>query len=296
MRLSKGTLNWLYVLLFLSPSIFGFLLFLLVPSVAAVGLSMMEWDVVSAPVWAGLDNYRTLLANDPVFWLSLRLTIYYAALSIPLSIIGALGLALAVNQRLRGITVFRVIYFIPVVSSMVAVAMIWRWLYAMDYGLFNLMLMNLGLDQVPWLSDGRFVIPSIVIMSVWKGLGYGMIIYLAGLQGIPTHLYEAAKIDGANRWQMFWGVTMPLLSPTHFFMLVTSVIASFQVFDSVYLMTQGGPGNDSRVYSFYLYQQAFVYRHMGLASAMAWILFLIIFVITMIQMRYFQKGVTYDLA
>jgi ABC-type sugar transport system permease subunit len=294
--MSTAATNRLYVLLFLSPSIIGFLAFLLLPTGASAVMSLTEWRVVSPPVFVGLRNYVNLLREDPVFWTSLRLTFYYAALSIPLAMSGALILALAVNQRLRGIVVFRVIFFIPVVTSMVAVAMIWRWLYAMDYGIINLMLTRLGLEQVPWLSDKRTVIPAIVLMSVWKGLGYGMIIYLAGLQGIPVHLYEAAKIDGAGRWQMFWRITMPLLSPTHFFMLVTSVIGSFQVFDSVYLMTQGGPGNASRVYNFYLYQQAFSYQHMGLASAMAWILFLIIFVITLFQVRYFQRGVIYELA
>jgi ABC-type sugar transport system permease subunit len=156
--------------------------------------------------------------------------------------------------------------------------------------------MRIGLPQIAWLGDARFVIPAIVLMSVWKGLGYGMIIYLAGLQGIPTQFYEAAKIDGAGKWQMFWRITMPLLSPTHFFILVTGIIGSFQVFDSVYLMTGGGPGNASRVYNLYLFQQAFRYQHMGYASAMAWILFLIIFAITMVQMRYFQRGVVYELA
>jgi multiple sugar transport system permease protein len=294
--MSKATMNRLYVLLFLGPSILGFLAFTLLPTVASAGMSLTEWEIVAPPVFVGLSNYVSLLFDDPVFWLSLRLTFYYSALSIPLSMAGALILALAVNQRLWGMVFFRVIYFIPVVSSMVAVAMIWRWLYAMDYGLINLGLMKLGFEQVPWLGDARYVIPAIVLMSVWKGLGYGMIIYLAGLQGIPGHFYEAAKIDGAGAWQMFWRITMPLLSPTHFFMLVTGVIGSFQVFDSVYLMTGGGPGNASRVYNLYLFQQAFRYQHMGYASAMAWILFLIIFVITLIQLRYFQKGVVYELA
>ena len=293
--MSKATTNRLYVLLFLGPSILGFLGFTLLPTVVSAGMSLTEWNIVNTPVFIGLSNYVTLLTEDSVFWLSLRLTFYYSALSIPLAMAGALILALAVNQPLRGIVFFRVTYFIPVVSSMVAVAMIWRWLYAMDYGLINIGLMKAGLPQVPWLGDGRYVIPAIVLMSVWKGLGYGMIIYLAGLQGIPAHFYEAAKIDGASGWQMFWRITMPLLSPTHFFMLVTGVIGSFQVFDSVYLMTGGGPGNASRVYNLYLFQQAFRYQHMGYASAMAWIVFHIIFMITLVQLRYFQKGVVYEL-
>jgi multiple sugar transport system permease protein len=294
LRLSRSTVNWLYVALFLLPSVLGVLAFIMIPTLSSLAMSFTEWSIIDTPVFVGLRNFTDLVLHDEMFWPSLGLTFYYAALSIPLSMGGALGLALAVNQHLRGMVVFRVIYFIPVVTSMVAWAMIWRWLYAMDYGLINLALQTLGLKQVGWLTERQWVIPALVLMSVWKGLGYGMIIYLAGLQGVPAHLYEAAKIDGANSWQLFWRITMPLLSPTHFFMLVTSVIGSFQVFDSVYLMTGGGPGNASRVYNFYLFQQAFRYRHMGEASAMAWILFLIIFVITIIQVRFLQRGVTYD--
>jgi multiple sugar transport system permease protein len=289
--------KWLYVLFFVSPSLVGVLAFTLIPTLASLGISFTEWSIIGTPTYVGLANYSELAWEDPVFWPSLRLTLYYAALSVPFSMAGALLLALAVNQPLRGMVAFRVIYFIPVVTSMVAWAMIWRWLYAMDYGLINLALQRLGLPrQIGWLSDRHWVIPALVLMSVWKGLGYNMIIYLAGLQGVPAHLYEAATMDGANRWQLFWRITMPLLSPTHFFILVTSVIGSFQVFDSVFLMTQGGPGNASRVYSFYLFQQAFSYRRMGYASAMAWILFFLIFVITTLQVRFLQRGVTYELA
>jgi multiple sugar transport system permease protein len=288
--------NWLYVLLFLSPSLLGVVAFILIPTLSSLGMSFTEWSITDPPIFVGLRNYIELVRDDPVFWGALGRTLYYAALSIPLSMAGSLLLALAVNQRLWGMVFFRIIYFIPVVTSMVAWAMIWRWLYALDYGLINMALQRVGLPQVGWLIDRRSVIPALVLMSVWKGLGYGMIIYLAGLQGIPQHLYEAARIDGGNRWQLFWRITMPLLSPTHFFILVTSVIGSFQVFDSVYLMTQGGPGNASRVYNFYLFQQAFRYRHMGFASAMAWILFFIIFVITTLQVRFLQRGVTYEYA
>lgn len=293
--MSKSTSNWLYVLFFLAPSLIGVVAFVMIPTVSSLAVSFTDWNIITAPFFVGIENYIELLSQDTIFWPSLGLTFYYAALSIPLSMVGALLLALAVNQRLRGIVAFRVVYFVPVVTSMVAWAMIWRWLYAKDYGLINLGLQAIGLPQIGWLSDRRWVIPALVVMSVWKGLGYGMVIYLAGLQAIPAHLYEAARIDGANRWQLFWRITMPLLSPTHFFMLVTAVIGSFQVFDSVYLMTRGGPGNASRVYNFYLFQQAFSYRHMGYASAMAWLLFIIIFAITTLQVRFLQRGVTYDL-
>ncbi len=296
MVLSRKTQNLIYVFIFLSPSLAGLLAFLVLPTAASAIMSFTDWPIISAPKFVGLKNYVTLLTDDPIFWTSLRATLYYAALNLPLGIGGALLFALAVNQKLRGMVFFRVIYFVPVVSSMVAVAEIWRWLYATDYGLINLTLMNLGFSQVAWLSDRRWVIPALVLMTVWKGLGYGMLIYLAGLQGIPVQFYEAAAIDGASGWQRFWHITLPLLSPTHFFMMVTGVIGAFQVFDAVYLMTQGGPANASRVYAFYLYQQAFSYYRMGYASAMAWVLFLIIFVITLVQVRFAQKGVVYELA
>lgn len=296
MVLSRKTQNLIYVFIFLSPSLAGLLTFLVLPTAASAIMSFTDWPIISAPKFVGLKNYVTLLTDDPIFWTSLRATLYYAALNLPLGIGGALFFALAVNQKLRGMVFFRVIYFVPVVSSMVAVAEIWRWLYATDYGLINLTLMNLGFSQVAWLSDRRWVIPALVLMTVWKGLGYGMLIYLAGLQGIPAQFYEAAAIDGASNWQRFWHITLPLLSPTHFFMMVTGVIGAFQVFDAVFLMTSGGPANASRVYAYYLYQQAFSYYRMGYASAMAWILFLIIFVITLVQVRFAQRGVVYELA
>ena len=288
--------SWAYVFLFLAPSLIGMLVFVLIPTVASAVMSLMQWSVIDTPVFVGGQNYVTLIRDDPVFWGSLSATLKYAAISIPISLAGALGLAVVVNQPLKGMTVFRVMFFIPVVSSMVSVAMIWRWLLAVDFGLINIGLMSLGLQQVHWLTDARWVIPSLAMISVWKGLGYGMIIYLAALQAVPSHLYEAASIDGATPWQRFWRITFPLLAPTHFFMLVTGVIGSFQVFDTVYLMTRGGPGNASRVYAFYLWQQAFSFYHMGYASAMAWILFVIIFIITLAQVRLIERGVTYELA
>ena len=288
--------SWGYVLLFLLPSLIGTLLFVLLPTVASAVMSLTQWSVIDTPLFVGMKNYTTLLTDDPIFWGSLGATLRYALMSIPVSLSGALGLAVIVNQPLKGMTFFRVILFIPVVSSMVSVAMIWRWLLAVDFGLVNIALMTVGLPQVHWLTNPKWVLAALALISVWKGLGYGMIIYLAALQAVPAHLYEAASIDGATSWQRFWRITFPLLAPTHFFMLVTGVIGSFQVFDTVYLMTRGGPGNASRVYAFYLWQQAFSYYHMGYASAMAWILFLIIFVITIAQVRLLEGGVTYELA
>lgn len=295
--LSRKTKNHLYVLFFVAPSLLGVLGFVVLPTIASALLSLTDWDVISPPRYVGANNYVKLLLHDANFAVSWRATLYYVLLGVPGGIIASLSCALAVNQqRLRRLMpFFRTIYFLPVITSMVAVAEIFRWLYATDYGLINYGLMSIGLPQIRWLNDARWVIPALVLMSIWKGMGYGMLIYLAGLQSIPAHLYEAAQIDGADSWQRFWHITMPLLSPTHFFQLVTGVIGAFQVFDAVYLMTGGGPANASRVYAYYLFQQAFSYYHMGYASAMAWVLFVVIFAITLIQMRIIHQGVVYDL-
>jgi multiple sugar transport system permease protein len=284
----------LYVLLFLIPSLVGFLLFNIVPILSSLGLAFSDWDLMTPIRFAGIQNFVKMFTNDPVFWPSLGRTILYGAMSIPLGIITSLMLALAMNRPLKGIAIFRVIYFIPYVSSMIAVAMVWKWLYNDQFGLINTILMYVGLPAQNWLTDSKLVIPSLVLMDVWKNAGFGMLIYLAALQGIPEQLYEAATVDGANSFQSFFKITLPLLSPAHFYMLVTGLIGGFQVFDSVYLMTKGGPGFASRVYAYNLYQSAFREFNMGYASAMAWFLFFIIFAVTLLQFRQIGGKVQYD--
>jgi multiple sugar transport system permease protein len=284
----------LYVLLFLIPSLVGFLLFNIVPILSSLGLAFSDWDLMTPIRFAGIQNFVKMFTNDPVFWPSLGRTILYGAMSIPLGIITSLMLALAMNRPLKGIAIFRVIYFIPYVSSMIAVAMVWKWLYNDQFGLINTILMYVGLPAQNWLTDSKLVIPSLVLMDVWKNAGFGMLIYLAALQGIPEQLYEAATVDGANGFQSFFKITLPLLSPAHFYMLVTGLIGGFQVFDSVYLMTKGGPGFASRVYAYNLYQSAFREFNMGYASAMAWFLFFIIFAVTLLQFKQIGGKVQYD--
>jgi multiple sugar transport system permease protein len=283
-------------LLFLLPNLTGFTLFHLGPVVGALVLSLTQWDLLSPPSFVGLSNYTTLIFEDPLFWESLKNTALYSLLSIPAGIVASLSLALAMNQRIRGITFYRTIYFIPVVSSMVAVAMVWRWLYNTDFGMFNHLLWLAGLPAVNWLGEPTLALASVALMSIWKGMGYNMVIFLAGLQGIPRTLYEAADIDGANAWLKFWKITLPLLSPTLFFVSVMAVISSFQVFDQVFIMTSGGPGTSTTVYNYYLYKNAFMWLKMGYASAMAYVLFAIIFVITVLQVRVAGGRVQYDLA
>jgi len=283
-----------YVLIFLVPSLVGFAIFNLIPIVSSLALSFTNWDLLSPIKFVGFDNFINIFTKDPIFWPSLGKTVWYAALSIPLGIVTSLVLALAMNRPLKGIAIFRMIYFIPYVSSMIAVSMVWKWLYNDQFGLINAFLSFLGMEPQNWLTNAKLVIPSLVMMDVWKNAGFGMLIYLAALQGVPEQLYEAATVDGANSFQSFFKITLPLLGPAHFYMLVTGLIGGFQVFDSVYLMTRGGPGFASRVYAYNLYQTAFRQFQMGDASAMAWFLFFIIFAVTLLQFKKLGGKVQYD--
>lgn len=206
----------------------------------------------------------------------------------------SLILALAVKQTIRLGTVYRSFFFLPVVTSTIAVAMIWKSIFNTDFGLLNWMLDWFGIAPIGWLSDSRWAMLSVGIVSIWKTMGYNMVILLAGLHAIPSHLYEAAEIDGANAWRRFLNVTLPMLSPSLFFVLVMSVIGSFQVFDQVYVLTNGGPANATLVFNYYLYQKAFEFFQMGYASAMAYMLFAMIFAITVLQMKFLNKRVQYD--
>ncbi len=226
-------------------------------------------------------------------WVSLRNTFYYALLIVPSTIAASLALALALNRTLPGITYFRLAFMMPGVSSLVAVAMVWRWLYNDQFGLINAGLQALGLPAIGWLTDARVVLPAIVLMSLWTSVGFDAIIYLAGLRNIPENLYEAARLDGAGSWGAFRYITLPLLTPIHFFFLITGMIGAFQVFDVIYIMTQGGPGFSSRVYAFHLFNQAFRRFEVGYASAMAWFLFAIVLLLTLLQWRVVGRRVEY---
>lgn len=279
---------------FLLPNIVGFLVFTLLPVLASAVLSLYRWDIIRSPVFVGLGNYLRLFTKDPFFYKILFNTAYYTFISVPLGMVCSLVLALLVNQRLTGITWFRAAYFMPVVSSTVAVALIWRWLYNTDFGLVNSFLRVFGLPNIPWLTSTRWAMPALILMSIWKNMGYHMVIFLAGLQGIDVRLYEAAEIDGASRWGKFRYVTLPLLTPTIFFVLVTSVIGSFQVFALALVMTEGGPGYATSTLVLFIYNNAFQWFKMGYAAALAWILFAIVFIATLIQMRYQRTWVHYD--
>ena len=281
--------------LFLLPGFAHFLVFILFAVGISLGLSFTRWDLLSSPSFVGLQNFSDLLQDD-LFWNALRVTGLYVLLSLPAGIVLALALALAMNQRLPGISLFRTFYFLPVISSMVAVAMVWRWIYDPEYGLLNYLLSLVGISGPDWLGDDRLVMVSLAILSIWKGLGFNMVLFLAGLQGIPESLYEAAALDGAGRWARFRHITWPLLTPTTFFVAVLGVIGSFQVFDQVQLMYPASPGppDSARVYTFYLYTKAFQDHAMGYAAAMAWVLFAIIAAITIVQVRFLGRRVNYE--
>lgn len=270
---------------FLSLNITGFLAFTLLPVLASLVLAFTRWDILTPPVFVGFQNFWDLI-HDKYFWKYFINTLIFMT-EIPLGMAVSLGLALAMNQQLKGIVIYRTIYFLPVVCNLVAVAMVWRWIYNPDFGLLNAFLRAIGISNPPnWLSSTFWAKPAIIIMDVWKGAGYNMLLYLAALQGIPQTLYEAADIDGASAWQKFWRITMPMLMPTHFFIIVMGVIGGFQAFGAQYVMTGGGPAGSTTTIVYYIYNNAFRWFKMGYASSIAWFLFLMMFGITVLQFRF----------
>jgi multiple sugar transport system permease protein len=292
-RLSLAASEALAAYLFVLPSFVGFLVFLVVPMIASLGLSFYDWELLRPPRFSWLQNYQTLL-NDRLFRQVLLNTAYYTVGLVPLNIVVSLGLALWLNTRLRGIGLFRLGFFMPVVTVTVAVSLVWKWMYQPDVGLINVALGWFGTRGLNWLGDPRWAMPALILMSLWKGFGYNMVLFLAGLQGIPSTIYEAAVIDGAGAWQRFWRITLPLLSPTMFLAIVLTIISSFQVFDQAYVMTGGGPVNATNTVVLYIFQSGFQFFRMGYASAIAWVLFAVIFLFTLAQMRLQRTWVQYD--
>jgi multiple sugar transport system permease protein len=278
----------------LLPWLIGFVCFTLGPMVGAFALSFAEYDIITPPEFTGLANFHRIL-KDPLFYRSLSNTAYISLLSVPLQQALALALALALNQRLRGIAIYRTIFYLPSQMPLVAAALLWLWVFNPDFGLANALLDTVGLPPLKWLFDVNLVKPSIVLITLWGGIGTPMIVFLAGLQGVPESLYEAAAIDGAGAWQRFRSVTVPMISPVIFFNLIIGVIASFQAyFTLVYTTTQGGPANTSLIYIIYLFFKAFKDFEMGYASSLAWLLFLVVLVLTGIQFLLARKWVHYE--
>lgn len=278
--------------IFISPFVLGFLLWFLIPAVIAIWLTFTDWNLIRAPRFVGVDNI-TKLFNDSLFWQSLKVTSIYTLVSVPLALIFGFCLALLMNTKVRGIAIFRTVYYLPSIVPAVASAVLWAWILNTEFGLLNVFLRYLGLPKVRWLQDPEWALTALIMMSLW-GLGSTMIIYLAGLQGIPEVFYEAAKIDGAGRWAQLRHVTIPLMSPVIFFNLIIGIIGSFQVFTAGFLLTDGGPQNATLFYVLYLYRNGFQYLNMGYAAALAWVLFLIIMALTLIVFKSTAGMVHYE--
>jgi len=280
--------------LFLAPSFVGFLVFVFGAVVFSLLLSFLDWDMLTTPKFVGLSNYIKLFTKDATFLLVLKNTVVFVLGTVPSRVIMGLLLALALVKKIPLRSFFRATIFFPVIVPTVAAAMVWRWIFNADFGLLNDLLYRLGVSNLPqWLADPKWAMVAIIILSVWKDVGFSAVLFMAGLQGIPEVLYEAAKIDGASQFQTFWKITLPLLSPTTFFVIVINVISSFQVFDQAYVLTGGGPGNATNTLVYYIYNNAFQWFKMGYASAIAWVLFAIIFLATFIQFKYQKKWVYY---
>lgn len=274
-------LGWSFIL----PNFVGFAALTLVPVVAALALSFLDWDSYSTPKWVGLANFERMIHND-TFWTALRNTAYYAVGHVPLTLVAALGFAVLLNQRLRGVNFFRTALFFPYITSLVAVAVVWNMLLSPELGPVNQMLRALGIDNPPgWTTSTTWAMPAVILASVWRDLGYYMILYLAGLQTIPGELYEAAQVDGASAWQRFWNITVPSLRPTTFFVLIMLTISSFKVFDLIQVMTEGGPGRSTLVLSQVIFREGITQGRFGYSSAVSMVLFVIVLVITLVQFR-----------
>lgn len=298
-RFSMGKLNMrqrenIAGYLFISPWVIGFLIFMLGPLLATVALSFYRWDLLRSPQFVGLTNYKTLF-SDPLFGQSLKVTVIYGLGRVPLGIITGLAAAMLLNQKVKFQGFWRVIYYMPVVLPPVAIALLWMWIFNPQYGLLNGFLWGVfGIEGPAWLQSTFWVLPSLMLMAVWSAMGRNMLVYLSGLQSISEELYGAARIDGANAWQQFIAITIPLLTPIIFFNLITGLIETFQLFSQAYVMTQGGPRNASLFIYYYLFQNAFERFKMGYASAMAVVVFLIIMAITLLVIRSSNAWVYYE--
>ncbi|MFI6905349.1 carbohydrate ABC transporter permease [Nonomuraea sp. NPDC050394] len=278
--------------LFVSPWLLGFILFTAGPIIAAIVISFMEWNLLKAPQWVGLANYERMF-GDPEFWESIENTVQYGAGYVALGVTFTFAMALLLNQPLRFQGLFRTVMYMPSVVSGLATALLWLNILHPDYGLINKVLATVGITGPGWLASQEWAIPALVLMAVW-GAGNTIVIYLAGLQGIPKSLYEAAEIDGAGWWRRFWSVTVPMMSPVIFFNVVTGFIGALQGYVLILAMTEGGPGNATMVLGLYIYRHAFVYFDMGYAAALSWAMFAIIIAVTAIQFALARRWVHYE--
>ena len=280
--------------LWISPWLLGFLIFTFGPMLASLVLSCTRYRIITTPKWAGLENYVYALAQDELFWPSLGKTFYYMAIAVPVGLFGSLLLAVLMNQRVKGESVFRTLFYLPSLTPAAAAAILWAWLLHQQVGLVNYILSLVGIKGPPWFGSVTWAMPAIILITLWTGMGGGrMIIFLAGLQGVPQEFYEAAEIDGASGWRKFLNITLPMISPTIFFNLVLGIIGALQVFTTAYITTRGGPGRATWFIALHIYTTAFEYFDMGYASALAWLLFIVLLGFTIIQLRLSDMWVYY---
>lgn len=286
---------------FLLPSFAGFLIFVAIPVIASLVLSFFDWNLISPPEFVGVKNYVQLLTNDRTFRQVLFNTVYFIITIVPLQLACGLLLAVALNQSMRGLEIYRLIYFMPVVTTIVAAALVFQWFFNRDFGILSAAIWELGsatglpIRPPDWLNDPDWAKPAVVILTLWKNTGFTMVIYLAALQGVPRELYDAAKVDGASGWQRFRYVTFPMVSPTTFFLMVIQMIGAFQLFSEAFVMTRGGPAQATLTIVYYIYQMAFDFSsRMGKGAAIAWVLFIFIFLFTFIQTRLQRHWVHYE--
>lgn len=286
--------------LFLLPSLLGFLIFVAIPVVASFVLSFVDWNLLRPPEWVGIANFRELVLRDAVFRKVAWNTLYFIVTIVPLQLALGLALALALSQRIHGQLIYQVIYFMPVVTTIIAGAIAFQYLLNRDYGLIGQAIWRLaewtGLPIQPpdFLNSTQWAKPSVVVLTLWKNVGFTMVIYLAALQGVPMELYDAANVDGATTWQRFRSVTLPLISPTTFFLFIIQMIGAFQLFTEAFAMTRGGPAQATTTVVYYIYQNAFQFGRMGKASAIAWFLFVFIFLFTFFQTQMQRRWVYYE--
>jgi multiple sugar transport system permease protein len=281
--------------LYIAPWLFGFAVFTAFPILFSLYLSFTNYNVITwPPPWRGLENYIEAFFTDKLFWPSLWRTIHFALYVVPLGVLGSLGAALLLNQGYKGTTIFRTLYYMPTITPVIASALLWIWIFQPSIGVMNYLLSLVGIPGPGWLQSTTWAIPSVAIIALWGSIGGSrMIVFLAGLQGVPRELYEASEIDGANAWQRFWTVTLPMISPTMFFNLIISIIGALSVFSISYIATGGGPAYATYFYVYYLFNNAFQFSRMGYASALAWIFLVIVLVLTVVQFSLSKRWVFY---
>ena len=278
---------------FAAPAILGFFMWTAGPMIASIFISLTDWKVGLTPHYVGLQNYKTMFSNDPLFFKSLLVTLYFTLGSVPFMLIAAFFVAVLLNQKVKFLSLFRTIFYIPSIVPIIASSVLWLWLFNPDFGLLNNMLGSIGIPKLQWIFSEGGVVPSLILMNVWA-MGNTMVIFLAGLQGVPQYLYEAVELDGGNWWHKMKTVTIPMMSPIIFFNFLMLIISNIQVFGKAYVMTEGGPNNASLFYVYYIFRTAFTHSELGYACALAWVLFFIVLAITVLVFKTSKNWVYYE--